>query len=281
MGTISGIYGKTATLMSSRGCPYRCSFCSIELLQKKVEYHGVDYVIGEIDSILTTLGNVDYFYFLDVMFLTKWSRVEELCEQLIKSRILKNIKWAATVASNVISHDKVKLMKEAGCFYLSFGFESNSEKILKRINKVATPKHNQNALDVCGKLGILVNSAFLFGVPGETEDDLDKTVQFVKKNNIFATGINMMKPLPGSPFYYEFLKKGLIKRDIETWHKISSIHHQSENFNPDLSPEIYSKQQALFYRSIKYKNRWNDFSKNIKLKMKYKLFPNLAKPKEF
>lgn len=278
MGTISGIYGKTATLMSSRGCPYRCSFCSIELLQKEVDYHGIDYVLGEIDSMLTTLGKVDYLYFLDVMFLTKWSRVENLCEELIKSRILKNIKWAATVAANVTTLDKVKLMKEAGCFYLAFGLESNSEHSLKLINKVAKPKDNQTAVDACRQLGVKANSAFLFGIPGETEHDLQETINFVKKNRLFSTGINFMKPLPGSPFYYDFLEKGWLKKDIQTWHDISSIHHKSENFNDAISQMVYDKYIKKFYKTVRFRARMDHYQTNLLKQIKYKLFPFLTPP---
>ena len=274
LGTISGIFGKTGTLITSRGCPYRCSFCSIELLQQDVEYHSVDYVIAEIESILSTIGKIDYLYFQDVMFLTKWGRIEELCKRLIQTKLLKHIKWATTVSSNAVTYEKVKLMKEAGCFYLSFGLESNSERSLKLINKAAKPKHNQNAVDICKKLGIWANSAFLFGIPGEKEEDLNATLDFVKRNNIFSTGVNILKPLPGSPFYYEFKEKGLIKNDIETWHKISSIHHESQIFNNLISKEIYDRYINKFYALNKYRQKINHFKANIKNTIKYKFSSN-------
>ena len=85
-GVIAGIYGKVATIMSSRGCPYSCKFCSSKIIQKIVRYHSKNYVLSEIDHILSEVGNIDYLYFVDVMFLAKWSRIEELCNEFINNK---------------------------------------------------------------------------------------------------------------------------------------------------------------------------------------------------
>lgn len=268
---IAGIYGKTGTIMSSRGCPYRCFFCSNELLQKKVNFHSVDYVAGEIEWMLTQIGRIDYLSFLDVMFLTKWSRTQELCEVMIRSKMFKKFRWAATVSANVITYEKAKLMKAAGCFYLSFGFESNSPNSLRLMNKIATPEHNEQAIDVCKKVGLLYNSAFLFGIPGESEEDLRDTLDLARKYNIFSPGVNIMKPLPGSPYYYEFIRRGIIKRTIEDWHDISSIHHYSGYFNENLSPELYEQYVEEFKRIVRFKSKINHYRANLGKLIKYKI----------
>ena len=266
---ISGIFGKTATMMTSRGCPYYCAFCSNKLINKQVRFHSINYVIDEIDSIFSQLGKVDYFWFLDVMFLSKWSRIQELCDTLIRTKIFGKARWAATVAPNVVSEDKVKLMKEAGCFYLSFGLESNSPNSLKLMNKVAKPKDNERAVEICKRLGILANSAFLFGIPGETETDLKDTINFIKKYNIFSTGINTMKPLPGSTYYDQFVSEGIIKKSIEDWHSISSIHHSSDYFNHCLSSDIYNSYRQQFYKIIKRNAKSNYLRANKWKLLKY------------
>jgi anaerobic magnesium-protoporphyrin IX monomethyl ester cyclase len=266
---ISGIFGKTATIMTSRGCPYNCAFCSNKLINKKVRFHSINYVLDEIDSIFSQIGKMDYFWFLDVMFLANWSRIRELCETLIKTKILGETRWAATVAPNVISEDKVRLMKKAGCFYLSFGLESNSPNSLKLMNKVATPKDNERAVEICNRLEILANSAFLFGIPGETESDLQDTINFVTKHNIFSTGINTMKPLPGSTYYDQFISEGIIKQSIEDWHSISSIHHLSEYFNNNLSFDIYNNYRQKFYKVTKRNAKLNYLRANKWKLLKY------------
>jgi anaerobic magnesium-protoporphyrin IX monomethyl ester cyclase len=250
-GVMSGIYGRTVTMMTSRGCPYRCKFCSNELLQKDVSFHSVDYVIGEIEQLRRQVPKIDYLYFLDVMFLTNWRRTEALCEALIKSKVLGGIKWGAVVAANVTTEPRARLMREAGCFYLSFGLESNSAKSLKLMKKVAKPKDNERAAQVCQDLGILFNSAFLFGIPGESEEDLQATVDFVKRFPLFATGVNTMKPLPGSPYYYEFVQEGRIERSIADWHRISSINHDSGYFNAGVSPEVYKRYERAFEEAVR------------------------------
>jgi radical SAM superfamily enzyme YgiQ (UPF0313 family)/ubiquinone/menaquinone biosynthesis C-methylase UbiE len=268
---IPGVYGKTATIMTSRGCPYSCFFCSNKLIQPLVKYHSIEYTLGEIDSILSTVGKIDYLFFLDVMFLSNWKRIYELCIELKKSKILKNVKWAATVSANVITEDKVKIMKESGCFLFCFGLESNSDYVLKLINKKSSASDNYIALKLCKKYGILANSAFLFGIPGESEKDLIDTLNFVKYNKVFATGINVMKPLPGSPFYYSFLEKGLIKRTIDEWYDISSIHHSSKYYNQNINADTYQKYISNFNKIVYFRRVFDDFRVNFKSISKYRL----------
>ena len=161
-------------------------------------------------------------------------------------------------------------MKEAGCFYLSFGFESNSPNTLRLIKKKAAPQDNERAVEICKRLGILCNSAFLFGIPGETEEDLADTLKFVEKYNIFSTGVNVMKPLPGSPFYDQFINEGILKKSVEDWHRISSIHHDSGYFNDRISCEIYEEYKKKFQRIIWLKSRINHYCVNWRNLLRYR-----------
>lgn len=262
--TISGVYGKTATLISSRGCPYNCGFCANRLIQPRIKYHSIDYVLSDIEAIFSQIGRPDHLFFLDVMFLANWGRTEALCKALIRSRLLKRTKWAATVSANAITLEKAKLMREAGCFYLSFGLESNSARTLSLMGKRATPADNERAVEICRRLGLLANSAFLFGIPGEDEDGLQATLDFVKRYDIYSTGVNVMKPLPGSPYYRKLVEEGRISRTLDDWFRISSIHHQSEFYNDRIPRHIYeeyirrfqtivSRRDSRFRRRV---NRW-------------------------
>jgi magnesium-protoporphyrin IX monomethyl ester (oxidative) cyclase len=80
-GVIAGIFGKTATLLSSRGCPYSCNFCSGKIMHSKVRFHSTGFVLSEIEHILSAKGKMDYLYFLDTMFLSNWERVNNLCRE--------------------------------------------------------------------------------------------------------------------------------------------------------------------------------------------------------
>lgn len=268
-GVIAGIFGKTATLLSSRGCPYSCNFCSNKILHKKVRFHSTDYVLSEIEHILSTKGKMDYLYFVDTMFLSNWERVEKLCREFIKNGLSKRVKWAATVAANAVDDEKIRLMKEAGCFYLSFGFESNSSRVLKIINKRAVSEDNEKACKICEKYDIYVNSAFLFGIPGEEKEDLQQTIDFVKKYNIGFTGINIMKPLPGSPFYEQFVKQGIILPSIEEWHRISSIYEMGRVFNDKLSLTQYREYIQKFYKNAWFKTLYSNLRANWRMNLKY------------
>jgi anaerobic magnesium-protoporphyrin IX monomethyl ester cyclase len=274
-GVIAGIYGRTTTLLSSRGCPYACNFCSNRVMQKGIRFHSTDYVLSEIAHLLSTVGRMDYLYFVDVMFLAHWERVADLCQGLIQHGFSKKLKWAATVSANAVNDEKIRLLKEAGCFYLSFGFESNSPRVLKIINKKATVEDNQRACEICRRHGIYINSAFLFGVPGENEEDLLKTIQFVKSHHIGFTGVNIMKPLPGSPFYQQFIKQGIICPSIDEWQKISSIYETGRIYNDLLSMEQYRYYIEKFNQTTRWKSYYYRLRANWKMRLKYFLTSGL------
>ena len=238
-------------------------------MQPRVRFHSIDYVLSEIDHILCTVGKVDYLYFIDVMFLAKWNRIERLCQELIRMGHHKQFKWAATVSANDISEDKIKLMKWAGCFYLSFGFESNSARVLKIINKRATPEDNRKACDLCKKYGLYVNSAFLFGIPGEDKEDLQQTIDFVTAYRVEFTGVNLMMPLPGSPFYQQFVRQGILRPSVEEWRRISSLQERSKIFNDKLTGEDYRTYMEAFDRAIWFKRRCAHLRANWRMSLKY------------
>jgi radical SAM superfamily enzyme YgiQ (UPF0313 family) len=272
-GVIAGIYGRTATIMTSRGCPYSCRFCAGKSMQKLVRHHGTAHVLAEIDHLLSVLGSIDYLYFIDVMFLSNWQRVDELCEALLRERHPGRFRWAATVAANVVTDEKVRRMKEAGCFYLSFGFESNSSRVLELIGKKATPADNARACEICRRQGIYVNSAFLFGIPGEQEEDLQQTIDFVRTHEIGFTGVNIMRPLPGSPFYNDFVRRGILHPSVEEWHEISSIYESKTIYNDLVSRERYRFFIDCFDRTIRRKSLLASFRANWWKRLKYAIRP--------
>lgn len=223
---LSGWYVKAATLMTSRGCPKRCKFCAAEVILPRVRFHSVDYVLAELEGILR-LYDIEVISFVDIMFLSRWSRTEELCRRLIAEKLNRRLRWGASITADSVTKDKLGLMKEAGCRYLNFGFETGSQRMLDLMNKRVKVEKNHNAARWAEELGLMCNSAFLVGLPGETEADIELTAQFLRTYNIFSTGLNIMAPLPGSTYYREFLDAGILTYTPKLWGIIGAVFHDN------------------------------------------------------
>ena len=223
---LSGWYVKAATLMTSRGCPKRCKFCAAEVILPRVRFHSVDYVLAELEGILRHY-DVEAISFIDIMFLSRWSRTEELCRRLIAEKLNRRVRWGASITADSITKDKLALMKAAGCRYLNFGFETGSQRMLDLMNKRVKIEKNHNAARWAEELGLMCNSAFLMGLPGETEADIELTAQFLRDHKLFSTGINVMAPLPGSTYYREFMDRGILTYTPELWRIIGAVFHDN------------------------------------------------------
>jgi radical SAM superfamily enzyme YgiQ (UPF0313 family) len=124
-------------------------------------------------------------------------------------------------------------------------------------------------MELCKKHSILANSAFLFGIPGETVKDLQETIDFVRKYDVFSTGVNIMKPLPGSPYYYRLVGEGAITPDIKEWREISDINVKGKIYNPIISEDDYYKYISIFNSTIQRKTKINHFKCNFLKYLKY------------
>lgn len=206
------------SITSSRGCPYSCTFCGVNIVFKKVRQFSREYCLAEIKELVTRY-NARSLYFADDTFITNKKSVTTFCESLIRSGLAKKISWTAQARANLINWqdlDMLKLMKSAGCIQLEYGFESGSDRVLGLLkqNKV-TVDDNQRAIDVTYRSGLRTLGTFIVGTPGETVEDLEMTKNFIRMNlkklDYFQTFI--CTPFPGSPLYETCRERGMVDSD--------------------------------------------------------------------
>lgn len=237
-----GIYMSATTIFTSRGCPFNCTFCAGKVaLGQKVRYQSNDLVMEEILHLYDNYG-IEGLYFADDMFEAKKSRLKQICGMLIDSGIHKKIKWIAQVRVNTVDEEVLKLMKEAGCIRLEFGFETGSQKVLDILNKRTTVKQNYKAAKVAKKVGLSFQANIIVGMPGEDSEDFQQTIKFLKYIKPHWIGFGEFVPLPGSILYDDLLKKGKIS--VEAVEKL-------EGFNfTNLSNEEFEKYIKNINRTI-------------------------------
>jgi len=195
------------SILSSRGCPYRCSYCSKTEWSKKWRVHSPIYVVKEMEYCIENFG-AKAFQFLDDTFTLHKKRIFELCK-LIKER---GIETEISCLTRVDRVDKeiLEALKEVGLGSISFGVESGDQRILNGMNKQTKLIEIKRAFEICHELGIKTTALFMIGHPEETLGSIENTKKMIKeiKPNWFKT--NILTPYPGTSLYEELLNSGKI-----------------------------------------------------------------------
>ncbi len=195
-------------VVTSRGCPYSCSFCAIRnLWGQKVRYHSIEYVIEEIRRLVEK-HNVGYISFRDPTFNLDRKRVIKFCEALHRENL--KIEWECFVRIDRIDKTLLDMMKQAGCYRVRVGVESGSDRIHKYLNKGLTVAKIRQGAAILNSSGIRWTAFVMIGIPEETEDDLLATLELLKEIQPTFVNIALFNPIPGTRVYQELLEEGVI-----------------------------------------------------------------------
>ena len=170
-------------LMTSRGCIQQCAFCSSRSFWRGYRTMSGERIFREIKSHCErnrTIGHID---FLDLLFNGNMKTLTSFCNLMIESRLGNKVKWSANaIIRPEMTPEVLANMQEAGCEHLIYGIESGSQKVLDLMRKRYRISDAHNVLKATHQAGIMVTANFMFGFPGETEEDFSQTLDFVRKN---------------------------------------------------------------------------------------------------
>ncbi len=217
------IVRKPYVLMETgRGCPYRCIFCVVPYFHgKKPRMKSVDKIIQEMREIRPLVG--DIFFHTD-NFTFDPDYVKSFCRALIESGL--GFRWVCNSRVDTIDDEMVRLMREAGCWLMSFGIESGDQGILDGCKKGITVEQAKKAVEIVRKNGIMASGHFIFGLPGETRETAEKTIRLATSLPLNFAEFYIATPFPGSELY-EAVKETLSLR----W---DSIGYDKDPYQSDL-----------------------------------------------
>lgn len=234
------------TFLTSRGCPYRCTFCDVPY--KTFRGRKIDNIIEEIKLRLSQ-GYKEIFFYDDTFNLTA-SRVIDLSKRIIDEKL--NFDWSFRGRVNTLSYDMLKVAKSAGCQRIHFGIETATDDGLAAIKKGITIEQVKNALIWCRRLKIKTIGDFIIGLPFEKSrkdviDNINSLLKFAPDYGQF----NFLQPLPGTEIYELGVKQGII--DPGKWENFAQS--PSADFEPPLWTQYLSKQDLadlLYYAYKRY-----------------------------
>jgi radical SAM superfamily enzyme YgiQ (UPF0313 family) len=196
-------------ILVGRGCPYRCLFCYKGVWGKSVRFRSPENVLEEIEMCIDRFGIRDFRFYDDTITIPSWD-LKRFCEEIIDRKF--NISWNCWSRVNDVDEDKLRLMKEAGCYHIKFGIEFGTEKALRLARKGATLEQARRAVALCKKMDIECKGSFVFGIPGEILEDCHDTLNFALEVSPHFATFYAFDPIPGSPFYQQ-IKEGKIDPD--------------------------------------------------------------------
>jgi len=189
---------KMATIISSRGCPYRCTYCYKGLFGKSYRQRSPENII---DEIKYCIKNFSYksFYFIDDLFTMNTERVEKLTKSMTDESL--NIKWQCLARVNNATLQMFEMMKRAGCYKVHFGIESGNQNILNKVKKGITLEQVKNAVNCCKKSDIKTKGYFMLGLPSDTIETMQDTLNFADNLKLDEMMFSITTPFPGTELW--------------------------------------------------------------------------------
>ena len=205
---------KTATIETSRGCAGACTFCTEgRLNSRSIRHHSAGYIQSVLEKLCRDYG-ITAAYFCDEFFLANIERVRPLCEEFVQAGLHRRIQWSIQTRVDSVTPEILADLRRAGCIQIEYGIESGSQKLLDAMAKGTTVEQNAAAIRMSHEAGIRPVANLIIGLPGETEDDIDKTDKFLAANPPSAIRLNPFVPFPGSPATRRLVAEGKLARDF-------------------------------------------------------------------
>lgn len=259
------------TIMTSRGCPYKCVFCSRAIFGNSCRFRSTENVVQEL-KILVNDYQAAEIRIWDDTFNSNPQRAIDICEGIVKSKL--NISWTCLARLNFARKDVLEAMKKAGCWQISYGIESGNDEILKKIKKGITKEMVRQGIKATKAAGISALGFFIIGLPGETEATMRQTIDFAKELNLDAANFTICMPYPGSEIYDELKASGQAEK-INYEKLMVNLPDQLYYVPSGLTEEIVKKYERLAYREFYLRfsfilkqlgkiNSWQEFWNKVK-----------------
>jgi len=241
---VMGGGGIFTTLVSSRGCPYRCTFCNTPRHRYRVM--SPERVCDELEMALNK--GIKEVYFVDDTFNITNKRVIELCDEIIRRGL--EFSWTVRFRVKGVDRELLDKMKAAGCGRIQFGVEQGTEEGLLRLKKDVTSSEIEHAFKLCREVGIRTVAYFMIGTPTErSRQDVLDTIQYSIKLNPDFVMYNILTPFPGTTLYNEGIRDGVL--DIDPWLKF--MQAPSEDFKAQVWDEYFSREELRELLHLAYR----------------------------
>jgi anaerobic magnesium-protoporphyrin IX monomethyl ester cyclase len=245
-------------IMTSRGCPFACTFCATD--NRQVRYRSIAHILGEIRHVKAAWGTV-HFTLKDDSFTVNKKRVAAFCDALARENL--RIGWECNTRVDLVNEDMLRRMKRAGCNSVKVGIESGSEAVLGRMNKGITLAQVRAAAGLLRKVGLHWTGYFLIGTPGETIEDIYKTLDLMYEVEPDFAALGVYEPFPETVMFHEGIRRGLVRPDmgLDDFYAVPPNHY----YKADPRRQVETIEPEQFDRlEREMKDRFHEYNKGFR-----------------
>lgn len=241
------------TLISSRGCPHHCIFCDRAVFGNSYRARGALNIVDEIELLMQKYGAREVRFWDDTFNLLPL-RVLQICKE-IRSRKL-DIEWSCVARVSNMTQEMLHSMRQAGCWQVDYGVESGDPDVLKSIHKGITMDLVRRAVRLSRANSLRVRAFFMIGLPGETEETMQQTIDFAKSLDIDVAVFHIATPLPGTELFKIAKERGELSRDV-AWDKYlmfsaEELPYVTKTLTKEVVREYSKKAYREFYMRPRY-----------------------------
>ena len=242
-------------ILTSRGCPYHCSYCSN--FTRKTRFRSVENVLAEVCEVQKAFGTRQ-FMFKDDSFTLRRERIANFCTQIVEKRI--DMLWECTTRLDLLDEGLMGLMKRAGCNRVGVGIESGDDEMLKTYNKRLTKQQIREGVRVLQHSSIFWTGYFMMALPMETQEQILRTLEFMTELRPSYAAIGVYKPYPGTRLFAMAEELGLVDSNVENMHFfntnpvdyfLADSHRRCAHIPEERLTELITLMQSGFEKSNK------------------------------
>lgn len=188
------------SIMTTRGCPYGCFFCSEKLVfGRRYTIRGADNVVAELQQVVQEYG-YDRVWFADDIFPLRKERTIQICREILNRGLA--FSWSCLARADLVDEEALDSMKRAGCEIVFFGVESGSQRMLDAMNRMMTIEQINKGVSAAKSVGLKVHAFMMVGFPGENYESLKQTIDFLKELSPDEFSFTVAYPLPGTELFH-------------------------------------------------------------------------------
>ncbi|MDO8646846.1 MAG: radical SAM protein [Candidatus Diapherotrites archaeon] len=259
---------RVLNVLASRGCPFNCTFCCKTEGTRRYRVRSAENVIAELKELKEKYG-IQEIAFWDDIFTIKREWVKKLCEKMIEEKI--DFPWSCETRVQLVDKELLELMKKAGCWNIFYGIEAGDQTLLDNINKGIKLEDVRKAVKLTKEAGIEIRGSFMIGLPGETPELAEKTINFAIELDPDYAQFSITTPFPGTELYKTASKFGKLDENFENYNEWQPVFVPFGYKNAEEVVKMQKKAFKKFYirpayvlKRISKIRSPQDFFKNLK-----------------